>query len=282
MIGGRKMKKSPILLAKHVFLLFVSFLMVFPFFWMVISALKTKDEIWQFPPVLWPEKPNWHHFSEAWAMAPFDQYILNSVFTAAAIVFIQVINSALIAYAFTQMKFKGQNLLFSIILITYMLPTAATYVPSYVILADFNLLDTYKGIILSSAVSAFGIFLFRQAFLQVPKELVEAARVDGASHWTIIWKIIFPTTKATFITFALISFVQNYNSYLWPTLITTSESKFLITTGLRQFFIQEGAYGMQWPLIMAASAFAVLPLLIVFVLVQKWIISGINDQGLKG
>ncbi|MFF2446095.1 carbohydrate ABC transporter permease [Neobacillus sp. NPDC058068] len=276
------MKKAPILWVKHVVLIFFSLSMVFPFLWMVISALKTKDEIWQFPPTLWPNKPMWHHFADSWAMAPFDQYIFNSIFTASAIVLIQVVNSALIAYAFTQLRFKGRNLLFSIILITYMLPVAATYVPSYVILADFNLLDTYKGLILSNAASVFGIFLFRQAFLQVPKELIEAARVDGARHWTIIWKIIFPTTKATFITFSLISFVQNYNNYLWPTLITRSESKYLITTGLRQFFIQEGAYGMQWPLIMAASAFTVLPLLILFVFVQKWIISGISDQGLKG
>ncbi|MFZ7944234.1 MULTISPECIES: carbohydrate ABC transporter permease [Bacillaceae] len=276
------MKKLPIVMLKHVSFIFISLMMVFPFLWMVVSALKTKDEIWQFPPTLWPEKPMWNHFSEAWAMAPFDQYIFNSVFTACVIVLIQIVNSALIAYAFTQLKFKGRNLLFSIILITYMLPTAATYVPSYVILADFHLLDTYKGLIFSNAVSVFGIFLFRQAFMQVPKELVEAARVDGANHWRIIWTIIFPTTKATFVTFGLISFVQNYNSYLWPTLITTSEKKYLITTGLRQFFIQEGAYGIQWPLIMAASAFAVLPLLILFVFAQKWIISGISDQGLKG
>jgi multiple sugar transport system permease protein len=276
------LKKVPILLARHVVLIFISIMMVFPFLWMVVSALKTKDEIWQFPPTLWPEKPMWNHFAEAWSMAPFNQYIFNSVFTATMIVLIQIVNSAMIAYAFTQLRFKGRNLLFSIILITYMLPVAATYVPSYVILADFNLLDTYKGLILSNACSVFGIFLFRQAFLQVPKELIEAARVDGATHWTIIWKIIFPTTKATFITFALISFVQNYNNYLWPTLITTSENKMLITTGLRQFFIQEGAYGIQWPLIMAASTFAVLPLLILFIFVQKWIISGISDQGLKG
>jgi multiple sugar transport system permease protein len=257
-------------------------MMVFPFLWMVISALKTKKEIWQFPPTLWPEKPVWSHFSEAWAMAHFGHYIFNSIFTALTIVLIQVVNSAMMAYAFTHLRFKGQKLLFSVILMTYMLPAAATYVPSYVILADFQMLDTYKGLILSNAISIFGIFLFRQAFLQVPKELVEAARVDGARHWTILWKMIFPTTKATFITFTLISFVQIYNNYLWPSLITKSESKLLITTGLRQFFIQEGAYGIQWPLIMAASSFAVLPLLLLFVFVQKWITSGINDQGLKG
>ncbi|WP_254778833.1 MULTISPECIES: carbohydrate ABC transporter permease [unclassified Bacillus (in: firmicutes)] len=244
--------------------------------------MKTKEEIWQFPPTLWPEQPMWGNFAEAWSSAPFGQYFFNSVFTATAIVLYQVLSAALIAYAFSQFRFRGKNLLFTIILMTYMLPAAATYVPGYVILADLNLLDTYKGLIISNAVSVFGIFLLRQAFMQVPRELVEAATIDGASHFQILWRIILPNTKASFITFALISFVQNYNSYLWPALIMRSEDKHLITTGLRQFFIQEGAYGMQWPLIMAASSFAVLPLLLLFAFAQKWLISGISDQGLKG
>ncbi|WP_456277505.1 carbohydrate ABC transporter permease [Bacillus sp. AK128] len=268
--------------AKHVLLLFLSLCMVFPFLWMVISALKTKDEIFEFPPTWWPEQPMWNHFTEAWTLAPFDLYIFNSVFTAFCIVVIQVVNSALIAYAFTQFNFKGRNLLFAIVLGTYMLPVAVTYVPSYVILADFGMLDTYRGLILSNAVSVFGIFLLRQAFMQVPKEMVEAAVMDGAGHFKILRKIFVPLTIPSFITFILISFVQNYNSYLWPTLIMNSEEKQLITTGLRQFFIQEGAYGIQWPLIMAASTFAVLPLLILFGIAQKWFISGISDQGVKG
>lgn len=169
-----------------------------------------------------------------------------------------------------------------IILATYMLPVAATYVPSYVILANFNMLDTYKGIIFSNAASVFGIFLLRQAFLQVPKEVVEAARVDGASHWRILWQIFLPLAKPSFVTFGLISFVQMYNNYLWPSLIIISKEKRLITQGIQQFFIQEGGYGMQWPLIMAASTFAVLPLLILFAFAQRWFISGISDRGVKG
>lgn len=267
---------------KHICLLFISFSMVFPFLWMLLSALKTNEEIFRFPPTFLPEKPMWNHFAEAWQLAPFDQYIFNSIFTATCIVLIQVFNSALIAYAFTQFRFRGRNLLFSLVLLTYMLPTAVTYVPSYVLLADLNLLDTYQGLILSNAVSVFGIFLFRQAFLQLPREMMEAAKVDGAGHWKILWSVILPLTRPIFITFALISFVQNYNSYLWPSLIMTSEEKQLITAGLRQFFIQEGAYGIQWPLIMAASSFAVIPLLILFVIAQRWFISGINDQGIKG
>lgn len=260
----------------------ISFSMIFPFLWMLLSALKTNDEIFRFPPTFLPEKPMWNHFAEAWLLAPFDQYLFNSIFTATCIVLIQVFNSALIAYAFTQLQFRGRNLLFAVVLLTYMLPTAVTYVPSYVLLADWGMLDTYQGLILSNAVSVFGIFLFRQSFLQLPKEMMEAAKVDGAGHWKILWTIIFPLTKPMFITFALISFVQNYNSYLWPSLIMTSEEKQLITTGLRQFFIQEGAYGIQWPLIMAASSFAVIPLLVLFAVAQKWFISGINDQGVKG
>ncbi|OAT81620.1 ABC transporter permease [Bacillus sp. MKU004] len=272
----------PLLILKHLTLAIISLIMVFPFLWMVLSALKTNDEIWQFPPTWWPEDPKWSHFAEAWSMAPFDQYLFNSIFTALIIVLLQVINSAMIAYAFTQFQFKGKNLLFSIVLLTYMLPVAATYVPSYVILADSNLLDTYQGLILSNAVSVFGIFLFRQAFLQVPKEVIEAGIMDGASHWRVLWRIVAPLTKPTIITFILISFVQNYNSYLWPTLIMNSEEKQLITTGLRQFFIQEGAYGIQWPMIMAASSFAVIPLLVLFAFTQKWFMSGITDQGIKG
>ncbi|WP_257391383.1 carbohydrate ABC transporter permease [Cytobacillus gottheilii] len=223
----------------------------------------------------------WNHFAEAWQLAPFGQYIFNSSFTAIIIVLIQVLNSALIAYAFTQFTFRGKNVLFAIVLLTYMLPAAATYVPSYVILANLNMLDTYEGLILSNAVSVFGIFLFRQAFMQIPKELIEAARMDGAGHFLVLWRIVYPLSKPTFISFALISLVQNYNSYLWPSLIMNSAEKQLITTGLRQFFIQEGAYGIQWPLIMAASTFAILPLLLLFALAQKWFINGISDQGLK-
>lgn len=263
-------------------LTFLSLLMFFPFLWMVSSALKTKDEIWQFPPIWWPENPQWNHFAEAWNMAPFSLYIFNSVFTATAIVVIQLITGALIAYAFTQFKFKGRNILFLIILGSYMLPTAATYVPSYVLLAKLNLLDTYSGIIISNTVSVFGIFLLRQAFMQVPKEMIEAAKVDGANHMKILLKIFLPLTLPSFATFGLISFVQMYNNYLWPSLIIKSEEKMLITQGIQQFFMQEGGYGLQWPLIMAASSFVVFPLLVLFVFAQKWFVSGINDQGIKG
>ena len=164
---------------------------------------------------------------------------------------------------------------------TYMLPSAATYVPCYMILSKINLIDTLTGIIISNLGNVFGIFLMRQAFLQINKSLIEAARIDGASHWKILWKIVFPLTKPTFITFGLISFVTYYNDYMYPSLITKSPEKFLISAGLRQFFIQGGAYGIKWPEIMAASTITVLPLLILFLVAQKWFMQGVGDTGVK-
>ena len=267
---------------RHVLLIVFSFIMAFPFIWMVLSAIKTKNEIWQFPPKLFPAVPQWHNFIDAWNSAPFGLYIFNSGFTSLLIVLIQIINSAMIAYALTELKFKGKKPLFAVVMGTYMLPAAATYLPSYVILSNMNLIDTLTGVVVSNAVSVFGIFLIRQAFKQIKREVVEAAMMDGASHWKILWHIMFPLTKSSFVTFGLISFVSNYNNYLWPSLIIKSPNKYLITIGLRQFFIQQGAYGIKWPQIMAASTFTIAPLLLLFFVAQKWFMNGIADSGVKG
>lgn len=261
---------------RHIMLICISIVTFFPFIWMMTSSLKTKDEIFQFPPKLLPQVFNWSNFLEVFKEAPFEVYIGNSFFVATIIVAFQIIGSAMIAYALTQFNFKGRKILFAIIMGTYMLPSAATYVPCYMILSKINLIDTLTGIIISNLGNVFGIFLMRQAFLQINKSLIEAA-----SHWKILWKIVFPLTKPTFITFGLISFVTYYNDYMYPSLITKSPEKFLISAGLRQFFIQGGAYGIKWPEIMAASTITVLPLLILFLLAQKWFMQGVGDTGVK-
>lgn len=266
---------------RHIMLICISIVTFFPFIWMMTSSLKTKDEIFQFPPKLLPQVFNWSNFLEVFKEAPFEVYIGNSFFVATIIVAFQIIVSAMIAYALTQFNFKGRKILFAIIMGTYMLPSAATYVPCYMILSKINLIDTLTGIIISNLGNVFGIFLMRQAFLQINKSLIEAARIDGASHWKILWKIVFPLTKPTFITFGLISFVTYYNDYMYPSLITKSPEKFLISAGLRQFFIQGGAYGIKWPEIMAASTITVLPLLILFLVAQKWFMKGVGDTGVK-
>ena len=165
---------------------------------------------------------------------------------------------------------------------TYMLPSAATYIPAFVLLAKMNMLNSRTGLIISQCVSIFGIFLLRTAFLQFPKELLEAARMDGASEWKILWKIVAPVTKSSFITFGLMSFISLYNNYMWPSLITKDEKYYQVSQGLRSFFIEDGAYGTNWAKVMAGSTVIIIPLIILFAFTQKWFINGLSgDTGIK-
>lgn len=157
-----------------------------------------------------------------------------------------------------------------------MVPATAVYLPGYLVLSQLHLLDSYAGLILSNCVSVFSIFLIRQAFLQVPHELVEAGEVDGSSHMRILWTILVPITRSSFAVLALITFIDQYNNYFWPMLITKDPNLQLVSAGLRSFFTQGGAYGLKWPLIMAASAFTIAPLLLVFLLAQKTIMQSVN------
>ena len=263
-------------LTRHILLMGISIITFFPFLWMISSALKTREEIFIFPPKIIPSNPNWSIFSQVFKEAPFGTYMFNSFSVALIEVVFQTISAAMIAYALTQLKFKGKRILFIVIMCTYMLPSAVTYVPCYILLGKLNLLDTLTGLTISNLVNVLGIFLMRQAFMQVDKSFIEAARIDGASHLKILRKIMFPLTKPTFITFMLISFVTYYNEYMYPSLITKSPEKFLISAGIRQFFIQDGAYGIKWPEIMAASTITVMPLLILFLIAQKWFMKGVG------
>lgn len=261
---------------RHLALAAAALLMAFPFYWMASSALKTNDEIWQFPPTLWPQDPLWSNFGDAWAAAPFARYMANSIFVASAIVAIQIVNSAMMAYALTHMKFRLKGTFTAIVLVGYMVPATAVYLPGYLVLSRLGLLDSYAGLILSNCVSVFSIFLIRQAFLQVSHEMVEAGQIDGASHFRILWTIVLPLTRASFAVLALITFIEQYNNYFWTMLITKNPDLQLVSAGLRSFFVEGGAYGLKWPLIMAASAFTIAPLLLLFLLTQKTIIRSVN------
>lgn len=275
-------KKRGSLLIRLILLAITGIFTAFPFFWMIVSALKTKSEIMD-AAVFFPKEAQWGNFISIFTDSPLLHYIGNSLFVSFVTLVLQLLLGALIAYAIVFMKFKGRNVLFAIIMGTYMLPVAATYIPSYIILAKLNLLNTFTGLIISNAVSIFGIFLLRQAFMQVPVGVIEAARIDGASHWKILWHVVAPMTKSSFITFGLMSFISCYNNYMWPSLITDDPEKSLVSQGLRRFFIEGGAYGTEWPKVMAGSAVIVIPLLLLFAFTQKWFINGIGgDTGMKG
>ncbi len=279
MVKANRMERWILLLI----LFMIGVFMVYPMVWMLLSSLKTTDEVLGSTMTFLPSDPQWSNFSGALEMAPFLTYIWNSFSTATVIVLIQLFLSSLLAYALTQMEFKGRNTLFMIILSTYMLPAAATYVPSYVIISRMGLMDSLAGIVVSNLVNVFTIFLLRQNFLKVPKELIEAARADGASEWTILWRIVIPMSRNALVNASILSFIGNFNNYLWPSLITNSEENYLISVGLNRFFNSQGAFGDTFPLIMAATVISVLPLMLIYFLLQKYFIGTISSSsGVKG
>jgi multiple sugar transport system permease protein len=269
------------LVAKHGFLSASGLIMVFPFVWMISGSMKSNDEIFSNPLNILPETFHWQTFVDTFESAPFGLYIMNSFTVAFFTTLIVMINSAMFAYAITQFKFKSQTALYFVVMACYMLPGAVTYIPSYITLANLGLLDSHTGLIISNAASVFGVFYLRQVFLKVHPSLIEAARIDGAGEVKILWAIVLPQCKAALATLFLITFITNYNSYMWPSLLITSQDLNLIATGIRQFFIAEGNYGLNWSQIMAASTIAVMPLLILFIICQKTILSGIADNGVK-
>ncbi|OXZ27693.1 ABC transporter permease [Finegoldia magna] len=263
-------------------LAFVSILAFFPLLWMATNSFKTANKIIQQPLNLFPEVLDFRNFIGALGKAPFDLYIINSIITAFAIVVLQLLLGILMGYGLSKFDFKGKKILFGSILLTYMLPAAATYVPSYVILAKMNLIDTIPGIIISNVASVFTIYMVYQTFSSVPKEMIEAAEMDGANNWQILWKVMVPLSKSTILTTALIQFVIMYNNYMWPSLITNSKKNYLISVGLNIFFNSKGNFTQNLPMLMAANTISVLPLLILFLILKKWFIEGISDSGIKG
>ncbi len=254
----------------------------FPFVWMVLSMLKTKTEVMN-PNSFFPAVPQWSNITKVLFDSNIPKYMWNSTWVSIVIVAIQIVTGAMLAYALVFLKFRTNKILFTIVMATYMLPVAATYIPSYIILANWNMLDSFRGIIISSTVSIFGIFLLRQGFMQIPKGLVEAARMDGATHWRALWEVVCPMTKSSFITFGLMNFISTYNNYMWPSLITKTKDVYLVSQGLRSEFLANTAVNIDWALVMASSAVVIVPLLVLFAFTQKWFINGIGGEtGIKG
>lgn len=265
----------------HILLLASSVIIAFPFFWMLSNSIKTKDEIWQIPPKFFPDIPQWVNYVDA-VDGKFLKYMWNSTYTAVIITVLVLINSAMFAYALVNIKFIGKNFIFALIMVTYIMPAASTYIPSYILISKMGLMDTHTGYILSNAASIFNIFFFRTTFTQINKSLLEAARVDGAGHWSIFGKIVVPMSKSSFTTLGVLTFIGNYNSYVWPSLIVKDPDKYFVSMGLKAFFTSDGAYDLKWGAIMAACCVIILPLMLIFFFGQKWIINGItNDSAVK-
>jgi len=275
-------KKIGILIFKHVILIPLSLLFAFPFIWMLMGVFKTNNEIWQTPYQLLPENINIYQVLESLGSIKFGRYIFNSFYVAIIGTLMMLVASTLFTYVIVFMGNKYTQWLFYLVLATYMLPAAVTYTPSYVILANLGLIDTLTGLMFTYVANIFAVFYLRQSFMKMSIDYYEAARIDGANHWDILRHVIFPLNKSAFYTLFVLTFVQQYNNYMWPSIMLNNQEKYLVSQGLRQFFIQDGAYGMNWSEVMLASTVTILPVIIIFILGQKWFVTGImQDSGLK-
>ncbi|NLM54537.1 MAG: carbohydrate ABC transporter permease [Firmicutes bacterium] len=263
----------------HAVLLAGAVIMILPFFWMVTTSLKEMWEVFT-PEMQWlPEVPVWRNYADAWMYAPFGRYYFNTIFVAVSVVVVQLIICGLAAYALSRLQFPGRDIIFLGVLGTMMLPGTLMTVPSYLILHWLKWIDTYYALIIPSVFNAFGIFLLRQFFMTIPRELDDAATIDGCSRIAILWRIIMPLSKAAFATIGIFTFMGQWNSYIWPLIVTNSEEMRMISVGISMFKDQ---FNTQWTLMMAASTTATLPLLVVFLFAQRFFIEGITLTGLKG
>lgn len=270
----------------HLILILASFLSLFPFIWLVSTALKGVNEnIFAYPPVFIPQEPTFDNFLGVWKQIPFLLYFFNSLVVAGFTVILNLIFSALAAYPLARMEFKGKKTVFYLILATIMVPFQAIMLPIYLIILKLNMVDTvndfmgYLGLILPFAVNAFGIFLMRQAFLSIPKELEEAAFVDGCSVFQIWWKILMPMVKPTLAVLAIFTFIGSWGEFLWPSIVLTKQSLYTLPVGVNHL---QGMFSSNWRYIAAGSVISIIPILAFFLLMQKYFISGTNDGAVKG
>ncbi|MBV9230864.1 MAG: carbohydrate ABC transporter permease [Chloroflexi bacterium] len=266
-------------LLSYTLLIILMILTLIPIIWMVLTAFKSPTEVSQFPPTVLPNI--WHpeNFAQAWNFAPFGQYLINTIIMAGSVMVIETTASALAAYAFARLDFKGRDLLFLLYLSTFIVPRQVTVIPLFILMRNFNWIDTYQGLIIPQAFSAFGTFLLRQFFLTIPRELEDAARIDGASRFRCFWQIIVPLSGTALATLAVFIFLFQWNNLLWPLIMSSSDATIPIAVGLRNF---QGQFATAWNLLMAAATLATIPVIALYLFTQRWFVKGIVISGFGG
>ena len=263
----------------HLVLMVVGFIMLMPFLWMLSTSLKNPKEIFTYPPIWIPSEIRWENYLDALTVVPFGRYYVNSIVVALSVTFIVLITSSLAAFAFARLKFRGREILFFTYLATLMIPFPVLLIPNFLIVREFGWYDTYAALILPPAFSAVATFLYRQAFRGIPIVLDDAARIDGASSWQIWWKVIMPNAGPVTAALGIFTFLGNWNEFLWPLVVTNRAEMRTIPVGLSSF---QGQYSVQWELLMSAAVIALLPIVIIYLFAQKWIISGVTISGMGG
>jgi multiple sugar transport system permease protein len=252
-----------------------------PFLWTVTTALKTNEQVFAVPPQWIPDPPQWGNFHRAWTELPFPTFVTNTVLITAIAVVGQVISASLVAYGFARFRFKGRNPLFYLMLSTMMLPAQVTMIPVFLLWREFRMIDTFWPLTAPAYFGggAFTIFLLRQFFMTIPRELDEAAMIDGASPFGIWWRVLLPLSRPALVTVVLFSFLAHWDDFMGPLIYLNSMEKYTVSIGLRMF---QDMFGTQLELLMAASLIHILPTIALFFIAQKHFIKGIALTGLKG
>ncbi|QDU71420.1 carbohydrate ABC transporter permease [Mucisphaera calidilacus] len=257
----------------------LAFTLALPFVWMVLTSLKHVEEVGLPSWLPGEEGLQWGNYAEVFERVPFARYYANSLFVACWVTFLQVFTSSLAAFAFARIKWPGRDAVFLLYLATMMLPGLVMMIPNYQIMISLGLVDTLAGLIIPASFTAFGTFLLRQFMLSIPPSLDEAAEIDGASRWQVYWEIIMPLARPGLVTLAIFTFMGNYNSFFWPLVMLKSQHKFTLPIGLLSF---DTTAGQSTHLMMAAVTMAVVPMIVVFVVLQKQLVRGIQLGAVKG
>ncbi len=249
-----------------------------PFVWMVATSLKTEGDIFRYPTALFPPHPTLAAYRDVWQRIPFARFFVNSVIFAGGVTVISLFLDSLTAFALARLRFRGRELCFWIILATLMVPFQITLIPLFVTVFRFDWLDTYQGLIVPRATNAFGIFLLRQFFVTLPRDLDDAARLDGASDFRVYREIVLPLAKPALATLAIFHFMANWNDFLWPLVITSTTEMRTLPAGLTLFM---GRYVIEHAVLMAGAIISLIPLALAFLFAQQYFVRGVVMTGLK-
>ena len=277
--GSQKRSNAVSRVAIYAILILITALMLIPFLWMLSASLKMNKDVFSFPIKWIPENPRWKNYIDIWTKIPLLTFVKNSTKLTIIVTLLQLFTSSFAAYAFAKMDFKGKNLLFLGYIATIAVPWQAYMVPQFMMMRAWHLNNTHLAIICLQAFSAFGVFLMKQFYEGVPSELCEAARIDGLTEYGIWFRVMLPLSKPALSTLTIFTFVSPWNDFLGPLIYLTRDEVKTIQIGLRMFIRQ---YSAEYGLIMAASVIALIPVLIIFLALQKYFVQGVAATGIKG
>ncbi len=260
-------------------LLLIAISMLVPFLWMLSTSLMSELEVYQFPPRFIPSMLRWSNFAEAMTLQPFGRFFLNTLIVSAASVAGQLAFCSMAAYAFARLRFPWRDKIFALFLGTMMIPAIVTIIPAFLLIDTFGWMNTYWALFTPTISSVWGIFLLRQFFLTIPRDLEDAARVDGATEFTIFVRVILPLSKPALATLAIFAFMGSWKDFLWPLIVTNRTDMRTLEIGIANF---SNLYSTDWPHQMAAAVVVMIPVVLVFLLAQKHFVKGITLTGLKG